>query len=303
MTQVKEGSKTISQARRVPYSELVAMRSTTVDKPRVNLRKPKIGQPKKEGQGRTKKRIVVMFFGALLIGGALLGFTKLDNWLARSPFFKIQKITVEGNKRVGEGEIITYSGLKIGQNLYAVDLDKTLERVKAHPWVKEVTISRRPPHGILIRIVEREPIAMMTLGGRLYAIGRDTVLMPLASSIPELPLFTGVRPDSFRVGRPLRSERLTALLNFVENVREIDKTFMRQISDLRPAGWGSVAVNLMASGLEVRMTTNHLEEQIDRLKKLLDRSEFYGEDKLSYVDLRFTDQVVVGLEKEVRKRR
>ncbi|MBI4530388.1 MAG: FtsQ-type POTRA domain-containing protein, partial [Candidatus Latescibacteria bacterium] len=241
--------------------------------------------------------------GIVCIGGMIFGLTRLDDWLARSPFFVIQKIGVEGNKRLSKEEIIISSGVKVGQGLYALDPAKATERLKTHPWIKEVTVSRRPPHGVLIRVVEREPTAMITLGGRLYAIDRDTVLMPMTSSIPELPLFTGVRPDSFRVGRPLRSERLTTLLTFVAKAEEVDETFIRQISDLRPAGWGSVAANLMASGLEVRMRTDDLEEQIDWLKKLLNRSEFHGEDRLAYVDLRFAGQVVVGLEKEVRNRR
>lgn len=301
MTASRGKTTASSQAHRVSYGELAASRSLP-DRPKINLRKPRV-QPKTVSRAHPARLIAAGLVGIALVGGVVLGLHRLDGWLARSPLFAIRKIGVEGNKHLAKEEVISCSGIKLGQGLYAVDLEKVTARVAANPWVKKATVSRRPPQALLIRIVEREPIAMMTSAGRLYAIARDTVAMPLSSSIPDLPLFTNVRPDSFRVGRPLKSERLRVLFDFVDRAREIDETFVTKISDLRPAGWGSVAASLMATGLEVRMKLDGLEEQIDRLKGILNRSEFYGEGRVSYVDLRFADQVVVGLEKGIRNGR
>jgi cell division septal protein FtsQ len=52
--------------------------------------------------------------------------------------------------------------LQRGQSLLTISLRRVTSNVLQHPWIKQVSLSRRLPHTLAIRVEEREETAWMT---------------------------------------------------------------------------------------------------------------------------------------------
>lgn len=77
-------------------------------------------------------------------------------------FFRVETVTVTGNHRYTQEEIIAASGIKTGDNLYALNkvrIDRSI-RTKL-PYVGELTINRALPSTIVITVDEWEAVAQI----------------------------------------------------------------------------------------------------------------------------------------------
>jgi len=151
------------------------------------------------GPGRWGRALAVMrtATGVSLVAGASVGLA----WTARrhvmtSPRFAITEVDVVGNERRTPAEIITESGLVVGTNVFAADLDAARAGVRADPWISEVTLARRLPGTILMQVTERKPVSLVAVGD-VYLAGADgEPFKKLEPSDPvDLPLVTGLRQD------------------------------------------------------------------------------------------------------------
>ena len=77
-------------------------------------------------------------------------------YLLLSPIFNIEKITVNGIEKLTEEEIISASGIEIGQNTYKINTTKIKEKIKENAYVENVKITRGLPNEIKINVQERK---------------------------------------------------------------------------------------------------------------------------------------------------
>ncbi len=76
-----------------------------------------------------------------------------------------------------------------GGPLATVDLDAIERRVASLADVREVDVSRRWPHDVLIKIVEREPLAVIERAGSFRAVDAEGIVFRSFRRVPrELPL-------------------------------------------------------------------------------------------------------------------
>src|SRR5580704_10998683 len=90
-------------------------------------------------------------------------------WAARrhvmtSARFAIADVDVTGNDRLTPEAIIAESGLTLGANVFVADLDAARARLLADPWIAEVSLARRLPGTIFLRVTERKPAALVAMG-------------------------------------------------------------------------------------------------------------------------------------------
>src|SRR5204863_3335133 len=60
-----------------------------------------------------------------------------------------------------------------GTNLVALDLSGIAHAVGVQPWVERVTLSKRLPDGLAIRVTERKAVALFREGSRLWWLSRE----------------------------------------------------------------------------------------------------------------------------------
>lgn len=112
----------------------------------------------------------IVFISSAII--YLLYFTNL---------FLLKEIKVVNNKKVREDEIIALTGLKGGEKLFSIPLNEIRRKILLNPKIEEVTIVRRLPYTLEIKIKEREPLAIITQNNKGYLIDKNGVIIDTIS--------------------------------------------------------------------------------------------------------------------------
>jgi cell division protein FtsQ len=90
--------------------------------------------------------------------------------LVRSSHFTVQRLAVSGNVRLSTDEVTALlAGLR-GQNTLRADLATWQERLAASRWVRSAELHRVLPSTVEVEIIERVPLAIGRLNGRLYLL-------------------------------------------------------------------------------------------------------------------------------------
>ncbi len=76
------------------------------------------------------------------------------------PRFALRRFDVSGNERARTEEVLAVAGEWTGRNLVALDLAPLAVRLSGHPWIERVTLSKRFPDGLSVRITERRAVAL-----------------------------------------------------------------------------------------------------------------------------------------------
>jgi hypothetical protein len=125
-------------------------------------------------------------------------------WLvARSPVLAVHRVEVHGGVHTARDAVLAAAGLDGHRQMVDVDAGAVRRRVRALPWVADVSVGRRWPSTLTIGITERVPRAKVaeTAGHLVLVDGEGRVLAP-AASVGEapaargesLPLLVGVSP-------------------------------------------------------------------------------------------------------------
>ncbi len=236
----------------------------------------------------------------LLAGALIWAGLKLPGIFAAAPEFRLQALEVKGLHLLQGRDILAASGLREGQNLFTVDLGQVVADVQALPWVRRVTLERRPPDRLRVKVEERRRLAWIRLD-KLYGIDEDGVLLPAEKEEGEtradldLPLFTGFEgiAEGKVPGERVATPALQQALDWWRQARAQDAEFCLNISEVQPLSGANVRLLLVGDGLEVRVPLDRAGERLGVLKNLMGR--IYKEfPEPAYLDLRFAGQAVVG---------
>lgn len=139
---------------------------------------------------------VLLIFVAVVVTGVC----SLSLWLygkaTTSAFFATTHIDVTGNVRLSRDMVLKYSGIREGDNSLSVSITEMERRLRATPWVEEVSVKRLLPDRFIIRLKERMPSFWVHKDGVLYyANERGEIIAPVESenflSLPTLAVEPG----------------------------------------------------------------------------------------------------------------
>lgn len=129
------------------------------------------GARKKAHRKRHTVALIVLIL-ILLIAGAFTAFYFLA---------KVENITVEGNSRFTEQQIINFSGLYTGRNILLYDLAEARDNIEKNPYIDCLGVSRKLPDEIHIKVSEREEFAAIAAsGGNYCVISRDGFVLDVS---------------------------------------------------------------------------------------------------------------------------
>ncbi len=129
---------------------------------------------------------------------------------AYSPLFAVQRITVAGVQQLDPDEVTAALSDQIGTPLPLIDESAIKAELVAFPLVESYTLEARPPHDLVVRIVERTPIgAIETRAGHTVVDAAGVALSTSATppaGVPVLSIRGGVDSDAFTAaGQVMRS--------------------------------------------------------------------------------------------------
>jgi cell division protein FtsQ len=219
----------------------------------------------------------------LVLGLVLLAvFGGAARFLA-GPLFSVRRFEIAGNERSRTEEILHALEPWRGRNLVMLDLGPVAERRAREPWVERVTLSKRFPDGLAIRILERRPIALLRDQGRLVwldAKGRTIATYDARSEPGEYVLVSG----------DVRS--LPEIVGLIEDLREKRPDYFSALSEIAVLPDGGFGMMDSIFRRPIRVLRRDAVEKIGALlqaRELIDRRGW----EARAIDLRFADRIVL----------
>lgn len=225
----------------------------------------------------------------------LVGIQNAYPALTGSDLFLLEQISVTGQRMLSTRTLVEASGLEPGSNLFETDLETAQKAVSAIPVVAEALIIRQPPGGLVISVQERDPVALVSTRSSLMGVDGNGVMFDLPSAALDLPLITGLEKAA---KDSLSAVALTEVASFASSLKTGAPSFLATVSEIHVASAtrpDDLSVMLMESVLRIRMRSEDPLAQVKNLEAYV-RSGAIERDRPVYVDLRFRNQVVVGLQ-------
>src|SRR5438045_594858 len=118
-----------------------------------------------------------LFFASLLIGGWAGTGRLLAKFFYTNPHYSICHVHVDTKKVFSDEEILAFTGLHFGDNIFSVDLESARKKLLAIGQIQNVTLRRVLPDTLQILIQVREPVAWLVseVEGRKRMIPRIPV--------------------------------------------------------------------------------------------------------------------------------
>jgi len=165
-----------------------------------------------------------------------------------SDTLSVRGVQVEGTQTLSEARIREVADVPLGGPLATVDLDRIGYRVRSLAVVKSAEVTRRWPDDVLIEIVERQPVAVVEIGGELHSLDAEGVVFGSYRRAPQgLPLVraeSGVTADALAEGAAVAAalpDDIAAMVEHAEVV-SVDRITLR-LRDGREVRWGSAEMS------------------------------------------------------------
>lgn len=222
----------------------------------------------------------------------------------------IDKVTVTGNYTVTRDEILSAARIKDTISDEDINIDKIQDRIRKHPELKKVYVSKVLPSELKIEVIERRPLAIINGDNEMKLIDDELDVFPFKNSnkLYDLPVISGVRIESSPNQRNrYNKEDLRLALFIILNAYKESKTMYNNISEINLSDSGKVIVYLSEDSSPFYFPRNNSasisdpEYQTLMINKLTvfdsyirQSLDIHLKKQINYVDLRYSDQILVN---------
>lgn len=172
-----------------------------------------------------------------------------------SPHFALKQVELESTRGTAEAVVLKQAGVRLGDNLLALDVRGAEQRLLANPWNRSVRVARKLPGTLRVQLVEREALALASLDGSLFLVE--------ASGEPfkawekgdgdDLPVLTGVTLDALAKDRPGAVARLATGLSVLSHYERLPVSQQHRAQEVHLAPDGSVVLTVGARGVSLHL--------------------------------------------------
>lgn len=164
---------------------------------------------------RPRAQFTTAFLSLLVFGLAIYAFLS-------SPFFKVSKVRVTGAKVLSSEEVVILTGVTANDNIFRLSASKVAKRVMGSPRIASVSVTKRFPSTLEVRVLERRPVVLIPYS--TYYLDVDGLGVPvsmvsdLASS--RLPLLTGRPLLAVSLGRAVNDADFREVVTIPASLRD-----------------------------------------------------------------------------------
>jgi len=169
-----------------------------------------------KGNLRTFHDFLIVFTLFCFVVLFAAGLSRLYHEMISAPWLKLEEIEITGIKQIDRGDILNAMGLKRGQCILNIGTEQVAERLRKLPAVREASLRLQFRGRIVVKIVEREPAAIVKCANQNMQMDLDGILFSEATpdGTGALPLLTGLCDSNPRNGDPVAARSL-------EQIREL----------------------------------------------------------------------------------
>lgn len=206
-----------------------------------------------------------------------------DRVLVGERFFALKDIEIVAPfKALSREEILVRSGVRAGRNLLALDLSRIKRDLETIPYVESAAVERVLPHVLRLRVVERTPVARVTVfdpvgdtgaAGQTFYLDRHGAVMPARFNVTgpadpfaeaPLPHISGVNPIDVRPGGIVTDPAVHWALGVAPLYQEVGMELFARIRGIDVAERGVLNL-VLDNGVEATLGPVGVQRQLLRL--------------------------------------
>jgi len=228
----------------------------------------------------------------LLLMGA--GGAAAYSWLGRSAIFTLRLVDMNPCAHVSGDEI---TGILKGvgrRNIWSLSKEEIGRRVQSHPYVREVAVRKAFPDKLVVRIEEREPVAMINLDALYYVDEQGSIFKRLtAYDAKSFPILTGFSRDDLMAKDPVTIRNLKRTIDLLEHTET--GSLSRNISEVHYDAQDGYTLVTRDHGLQFKIGTMPFPEAMQRVEEAMPKLASLGKEK-GIVDLKTAGRIFVRSE-------
>jgi len=247
-------------------------------------------------------------FGLYLFWRA--GEWALDKFVYENSEFAIRHIDVQTDGVIAPNQLRRWSGVKLGDNLMALDLGSVKRNLELVSTIGSVSVERVLPRTLEIRVTERQPVAQVDVPRAGSASGIEVTVfqldakgcvmqpldprlcvIPLAQVRDQLPVITGLNMYQLQPGQRVESPQMLAALRLIGT---FNRSAMAGLVTLRRIDVSSpgVVVATTGQGGEITFGLDNLNQQLQRWREIYDLGQRMSK-AIASLDLAVSNNVPV----------
>ena len=235
-----------------------------------------VRQSEEERPPRPRVKLALIGIGALLVVALPLWSPLL---MRRMDFFRVRRLEIVGTRYIPASEIVARASVDTMRSVWDPK-GPIAVRVKAHPGVQRVDISRKLPGTIVITVTEYQPIALVPGPQGFRVFDERGVVLP-------------IDPSRIDVDVPVLAAADPALFTLLAGMKQSLAPLYGRVSELRRVGKRELLFQLDNAPVRT-LSTVSLEDlrQIEAVEDDLRKRSVRAVE----LDLRYKDQIIARLQ-------
>ena len=222
----------------------------------------------------------------LVVSATVIGF------FVYVPFFTLSEIKLIGAKYLTQEDIMKIGNIYMGEQLFRLETDVVQSRLSKDLRIEEVSVRRRLPHTLEIKIKERQPLAIIQCDYGYLNLDHNGTVIDSYKTIKtmQLPMITGAEIRDLYIGDAVEDEHVKKILEFLQTLKE---DALNQISEIAIVQENYI-VMYTATAQPVQIRIGKL-ERLDEKAKLTEdflRDLATNQRNVEYVDFNYTAPVI-----------
>lgn len=242
-------------------------------------------------QGRRGKIIL----GSSLLASLIAGLILLAHF--GPSLFAIRELVVSGGSTVhlSQQEIVKLSGVRVGENLFSLNLKQVEKNLRRFSWVKEATLIKQYPHRLFIKLNEYQPVAIIQLDDWYYIDAWGEIFKKVeARDSRNFPVITGIDEKD-----PSRLAHYRESLKLLYAFRTVDAATQFGVSEIHWEEAEGYMIYTLAPSFQIKFGQDNLAKRLLRWKEIgtVLTSQFSHVKKMLHVDMTYETKVYVKFPK------
>ena len=218
---------------------------------------------------------------------------------ASASLFQLRNVDTSGLARVSPDEIKRIVRAAARDGVWHADLNAISAELERQTWVRKAVVTRVLPDGLRVRIVERQPRAVVrTSSGRLVWVDEDAVMLGAVAPEDHLPAFF-IRGWDEENTASARAENRERLQKYFEMEREWRaENLSERVSEVNLLDLRDVRAQLAGEDarIEVRLGKGGFGKRLKQALEKLDEHRRAGrESAIIYLDATQDNRIIIGL--------
>ncbi len=243
---------------------------------------------KKRKKKRIRNRLIVLFVLLVSIGI----FVSL-----KQEIFNVKSITVSGNKIVKTDEIKMLANVRVGDNIFMLKDKDIKENILINGYVKSVTLKRKFPDKIIIRVEERNAFYFEKIGEVFYILDKECYVLESKNNINSLNLLEvkGLNFEGMIIGEKLKLEdmRKEIFLSELEGLVKANASGV-EICEVDLSDMNNINLNIGKFNIRLGREEN-LKEKLNKAINIYLEKDL--EILSGYIDVGFDGNPVIYIDK------